>query len=99
VHVGVRDLLADHQHPDPAGPERLLQRRPDVLGHRPEVGVQIVGDVDPVVDRLDRHDQRVAGGQGGDREERHHSVVPPHEPPGELAVDDPGEDRGHVDAL
>ena len=35
-----------------------------------------------MVDLVDRHHQGVPGRGGGDREERHAAVVPPHEPPG-----------------
>jgi hypothetical protein len=48
-----------------------------------------------VVDLLDRHHQDVAGSGGGDGEEGHHPVVAPHEAPGDLAVDDAGEQGGH----
>ncbi len=48
-----------------------------------------------MVDLLDRHHQRVAGGEGRDGEEGHDGVVALHEAAGELAGDDAAEERRH----
>jgi hypothetical protein len=53
------------------------------------------GSVEPVVHLRDGHDEGVAGRDRVDGEERHHLVVPPHEPAGDLALDDLGEERRH----
>ena len=80
--------------PDPrAGRTRLLLGPADGLGHRHEVGGELGVEVDPVVDLGDGHHEGVAGRERVDRQEGHAAVVAPHEAAGELAVDDPGEER------
>jgi hypothetical protein len=95
VQVGVGHLEAGDHHPDAGGGEGRLLGPAHGLGHPHAVGGQVGVEVDPVVDLLDGHHQGVAGRERGDGEERHHPVVPPHEPARELAVDDAGEDAGH----
>jgi hypothetical protein len=48
-----------------------------------------------VVDLLDRHDERVPARQRVDRHEHDAQLVAVDERAGDLAVDDPGEDRRH----
>ena len=97
VDVGVRHLLADHEHADLG---RLVDRRrgPGRSSGRPSTALALSAgvEVDPVVDGLDRHDEGVTGREEGDRQEGHHVVVSPHEPARDLALDDPGEDGGLI---
>ena len=51
--------------------------------------------VDPLVDLLARHDQRVAGSEWVDRQEPDGAVVGPDETPGQLTVDDLREEGAH----
>ena len=100
VHVGVRHLLADHEHADPARAGTPPgARRPIALATRHRSALRSSG----------RSIQWSTGSMGTTRvwpgaraaigEERHDPLVPPHEAPGELTVDDAGEDRRHADAL
>ena len=94
VDVRVGHLVAGDDHPDPLAAERRplgARRSSRVTSNR--WAVRSGGRVDPVVDLLDRHDQGVTGGQRVDRHEHDAAVVAPDERAGDLAVDDPGEDR------
>jgi hypothetical protein len=95
VEVDVGHLEAGDHQPDPGGGEGRHLRLADALGDAQQVGVEIGIEVEPVVDLLDRHHQGVAVPQRVDRQEGHAAVVAPHEAPGQLALDDLGEDRRH----
>jgi hypothetical protein len=56
---------------------------------------EIGGEVDPVIDLLARHDERVSGLDRIDRQERHRALVLPDEARRQLAADDLREDARH----
>ena len=81
VEVGVRHLDAGDHQPDPAGREGGLLGPPDVAGHLPEVGGEVVGEVDPVVDLVDRAPPACGpAASGAIEQEGDAAVVAPHEP-------------------
>ncbi len=72
-----------------AGANACIWGPADALGDGDPRWALVLGiEVEPVVDLLDRHHQRVARPQRSDGEEGDAPVVAPHEPAGELAVDD-----------
>ena len=91
----VRDLQPRDEQPDPGAAERLLLGAGDDLRHRHQVPGQVGLQVDPVVDLGAGHDQDVAGRDRVDRQEPAAALVPPHEDPRQLPVQDPGEDARH----
>jgi hypothetical protein len=95
VDVRVGHLVAGDHDADPLGGERRPLREADDPGDLEQVGDELGVTVDPVVELGDRDDQRVAASERVDRHEHDAPVVAPDERAGDLAVDDPSEDRGH----
>jgi hypothetical protein len=95
VHVQVRDLQPGDDQPGARGAERRLGRVPDPVRDVQAMVQQRAAGVGPLVHFLARDDQRVPGGQRRDRQESDGLLVGVHEPGRQLAVDDPGEQRGH----
>ena len=95
VDVGVRHLVAGDDDADTLAAECPLLCLGDLVADREQVRRQLGGRVDPVIDLLDRHDQRVPGGHRVDRHERHTEVVAPHERSGNVALDDLRENGAH----
>src|SRR5689334_12032199 len=94
----MRDFLADDQHADAARVPLRLLRLADVLRDLEEMRGELRRDVDPVVDLLARHDERVPRHERLDGEERDDAVVVPHEPSRDFTVDDAREQRRHAAA-
>jgi len=95
VQMRVRHLFADDQHADALWLPLGLLRAADRLGDREEMRGERWFEVDPVVDLVARHHERVAGHHRRDGQERHRAIVLPHEPSRQLSGDDPTEDAGH----
>ena len=75
------DLESGDHQPD-GRLEPLLEDPADLVEDGHEVVHEVGVEVDPVIDLLDRHDQRVARLKRVDRQEGHRPVVPPHESSG-----------------
>ena len=96
VDVGVGHLETGDHQAHPGGGEGLLLGPADGVGDLHEVGGQVDGEVDPVVDLDAGDDQHVAPVQGTDVGERHTRLVGPHETGRDLPGDDAGEDAAHT---
>jgi hypothetical protein len=99
VHVQVWHLEAGHHQTGARSVPLVHLRGADALGHGHQVGEQLVLGVEPLVDLLAGHHQRVTAGDGPDAEKGDRDVVGPDEPAGQLAGDDLGEERGHATSL
>src|SRR3954451_21758481 len=95
VNVCVRHFVAGDDQADSFAVERPLLRLSDQMADREEVRREVVGGIDPVIDLLDRHDERVAAREWVDRHEHDAAIVAVDEAGWDLAVDDAGEDRRH----
>jgi len=91
VNVKVRYFQASDHQADPRRAECYLGGVADPPGDIEAVVQQRSVRIRPLIYLLPRHDQRVAGGQRGNRKERNHRVVGIDEPAGQFAVDDPRE--------
>jgi hypothetical protein len=76
--------------------ERDLHGGTDPGGDRHQVRPQRRVEGGPVVDLGARDDECVPGRERRDAEERDHFVVLVHEPPGQVAGNDHGEDGSHA---
>ena len=79
VDVRVRHLVAGDDHADPVAGERGVLGPADAVGDGEHVRRQLRRHVDPVIDLLDRHHQRVPVGQRVDRHEHDAPIVAVHE--------------------
>lgn len=92
----MRHLEAGDHQPHPLGIKGSLNGRPDAAGDIEKMSRQVRWTVDPVVDLFDRHNQCVTVTERIDGHEGDTPLVTPDERSGNLALDDPGEDGGHV---
>ena len=95
VQVHVRDLETRDHQPDALRVEHRLLRVADRVRDLHEVRGEVAVEVRPLVDLGDRHDERVAGRERPDVEERNGSMITPEEPAWDLTGDDAREDGRH----
>ena len=95
VDVAVRHLETGQHHADPLRLESRHLRAADRLRGFGEVAEQRGFEVDPVVDLLSRHNQRMARAKRAIGEKDDALFVFPNEPGRQAAFDDLGEDRRH----
>ena len=96
VEVAVRHLESREHDADSLGLEAHHLRPADGLRRLGQVIEQGRLQVEPVVDLVARHDQRVTGPQRAVGQEDDAAVVLPDEARGQPAFDDLGEDRRHA---
>src|SRR4051795_1147100 len=92
----MRHLVPGDDHTDSNAIEGLVLGATDPVRDLEEMGEQIPGRVDPMIDFLDRHDERVPARKRIDRHERHTLIIAMHKGGRNLSGDDAAEDRGHV---
>ena len=96
VHVHVRHFETGDHEADALGRQQLALRLPDALGNGHQMGRRVGRKVGPVIDLGSRNNEHMARRERPDVHEGDAHVVLPDETAGNLAVDDAGEDGGHV---
>ncbi len=93
------NLESCDDHANSGRPVDLLKCLSYSLCNMHQMIQQLGSEVEPVVDLLPRHDERVSRGEGLYCQERNALIVLIDETAGQFLVDDLGEERRHIDSL
>ena len=99
VYVGVRHLETGDDHHGSRNAERNFLCLTDYLRYPHDVVEDARLQVRPFVDRLARDDEDVSASHRFDRQDRDASIVGPHKPSGNLAINNHFENSAHGDIV